>query len=179
MQKKSNEIIILIVGASGVGKDSLLKQLHKVDNINIVKRYITRKADENEDNFYLSKDEFLKLRKEEFFISSWCAHNNFYGIAKSSIENKINIISVSRSVIKDFENIFDNVYTINITLEKSSLKNRLIKRKRESLEEIEKRLQRADFELKAKNLINFENDKPILESAKNLKNVIEKISKGI
>ncbi|AXX92345.1 hypothetical protein CPU12_06990 [Malaciobacter molluscorum LMG 25693] len=176
--QKSDKIIILIVGASGVGKDSLLKQFINLENINIVKRYITRVADENEDNYYLSKKDFLDLKNADFFISSWFAHDNFYGISKNSLNNKINIISVSRTVIDDFENMFNNVFTINITLNKSSLKQRLLKRGRESIFQIENRLKRVDFEVKAKNLITFENDKPIVESAKNLIYIIEKLSKG-
>ena len=44
--------IILIVGASGVGKDSLLKSLKGKININFVKRYITREPDQLEDLKY-------------------------------------------------------------------------------------------------------------------------------
>lgn len=44
------------------------------------------------------------------------------------------------------------------------MKNRLIKRGRESLEEIQKRLDRSYDKIEAKNLINFENDKSFEES---------------
>ena len=52
--------IILLVGASGVGKDSLLNAAQKnfEKKINCVKRHITRIADENEDNYFLSDKEF-------------------------------------------------------------------------------------------------------------------------
>jgi len=45
--------IILIVGASGVGKDTLIKYARKKmkKEINFVRRYITRKPDKNEKTF--------------------------------------------------------------------------------------------------------------------------------
>ena len=162
MKKK----IILIVGASGVGKDSLIKEAKKdlKKEFNFVKRYITRKPDKNEKNYFLENCAFELLKDNDFFISSWEAHENFYGISKNSIKNRLNIISISRSKISDFEKNFKNVYVINITLNKEELKNRLIKRGRETLEEIQKRLDRSYDKIEAKNLINFENDKSFQES---------------
>lgn len=50
MKKK----IILIVGASGVGKDSLIKEAKKElkEEFNFIRRYITRKPDKNEKNYF-------------------------------------------------------------------------------------------------------------------------------
>ncbi|WP_044416679.1 hypothetical protein [Halarcobacter anaerophilus] len=58
--------IILIVGASGVGKDSLLKSLKGKININFVKRYITREPDQNENNYYIDDEAFHRLKKMIF-----------------------------------------------------------------------------------------------------------------
>lgn len=169
------KILILIVGASGVGKDTLLKELKKYLSANFIKRYITRQPDINESNYYVSKEAFKVLENSAYFISSWSAHNNFYGISKNSIKEGLNIISVSRAVIKNFEDIFEEVYTINITLNKKILKQRLLNRKRESLNEIENRLNRDYKIINAKNLIEFENNKEVNESTKELKNLIEAI----
>ncbi|RXJ87538.1 AAA family ATPase [Arcobacter sp. CECT 8985] len=174
-----SSIIILIVGASGVGKDTLIRQFKNKEDINVVRRYITRKSNEHENNHFITKDNFKKLQMQSFFISSWFAHDNFYGIPKNSLKAKTNIISVSRSVIKDFENKFNNVFTINITLEKNELKQRLLKRSRESLEQIEKRLKRADYEVEAKNLIEFENNESIEVSKSKFYDLIISISKEV
>lgn len=133
MKKK----IILIVGASGVGKDSLIKEVKKElkEEFNFIRRYITRKPDKNEKNYFLENSAFKLLKKNDYFVSSWEAHDNFYGISNESIRKGINIISISMSKIGDFEKNFEKVYVINITLNKEELKNRLIKRGRESLEE--------------------------------------------
>jgi phosphonate metabolism protein PhnN/1,5-bisphosphokinase (PRPP-forming) len=171
--------IVLIVGASGVGKDTLLKEIKKdlSKDCHFIKRYITRKPDKNEKNFYLDNYAFEILNNNNFFISTWSAHDNLYGISKKSIKEGINIISISRSKIKDFEIEFDNVYTINISVSKDELRNRLILRHRESIEEIEQRLERSYKNIEAKNLIEFNNHDSIKKSSKSLLKVLNKIIK--
>lgn len=169
--------IILIVGASGVGKDTLMKEAKKdlKKKFNFVRRYITRKPDKSEKNFFLEDSAFNVLKDNDFFISSWDAHDNSYGISKNSIKNKTNIISISRSKIEDFEKNFKSVYIINITLNEKDLRSRLIKRGRESIEEIQKRLDRKYDRIDAKNLINFENNKSFEESRSDFINILKEI----
>ncbi|RXI37569.1 hypothetical protein CRU99_11775 [Malaciobacter mytili] len=168
--------IILIVGPSGVGKDTLLKNIKNKIKANFVKRYITRVPDENESNYFLQEEAFKILEKNNFFISTWNAHNNFYGIAKNSILEGLNIISISRAKIKDFEKQYQKVYTINITLNKNDLKQRLEKRARESIEEIEKRLSRSYEKIEARNLIEFENNKNLTESVEEFLKLLGQIN---
>lgn len=168
--------IILIVGASGVGKDTLLKSIKNKIDANFTERYITREPDNNESNYYLDKDAFKILIKENFFVSTWKAHDNKYGIAHSHIKKGLNIISISRGAIKDFEDCFKNVVTINITIPKKQLLKRLKQRGRESDEQIQKRINRSYSEIQAKNLINFDNSKSIKESSSDFLELIQKIS---
>ncbi|WP_044418892.1 AAA family ATPase [Halarcobacter anaerophilus] len=168
--------IILIVGASGVGKDSLLKSLKGKININFVKRYITREPDQNENNYYIDDEAFHRLKKDDFFISTWEAHTNKYAIAKNQIVDGLNLISISRGAIKDFEGKFEYVTTINITIPKEQLFQRLKNRARESDEEIQKRIDRSYTLIDAKNLIEFDNSKSIEESTQDFINLIQQIA---
>lgn len=172
-----NTKIVLIVGPSGVGKDTLLRELKSriKGDINFVKRYITRQADENESNYYLDDYAFELLKHNSFFISTWNAHGNLYGIAKNSIKNGLNIISISRSKIKDFEYFSDNVYTINITVPKNILRQRLENRGRESSSEIEKRLQRSYKKIEANRLVEFDNSKDIESSVNDFISLLESL----
>ena len=165
--ENSQKKIILIVGPSGVGKDSILEASKEYlsSSLHLVKRYITRKPNEHEDNHYLSVDEFKVKVQENFFASHWGAHENLYGIAKASILDGVNIISISRGSIKDFEALYDKVYTLHITVPKEVLRQRLLNRGRESLEQIEKRLERSYESLEAKHLIEFDNQAPLEEGA--------------
>lgn len=172
-----NAKIVLIVGASGVGKDTLIKgakrELKK--RVNFVRRYITRKPHKSERNYFVDRQAFYILHDNHFFVSSWNAHQNYYGIAKSSIKEGLNIISISRGRIKDFEKAFREVYTINITVPKEDLRNRLILRNRESEEEIEQRLQRDYEKIEARNLIEFDNSRSIDESIEDFISLLKKI----
>lgn len=158
--------IVLIVGASGVGKDTLLQNIKGEIKANFVKRYITRKPDTNEKNFYVDKEAFGILKDDDFFISTWKAHENIYGISKNQIKKGLNIISISRGAIKDFEDRYDDVTTIEIILPRKVLYKRLKSRGREDEEAIQKRLDRSYDKIDAENLIQFTNDKPIKKSSK-------------
>jgi phosphonate metabolism protein PhnN/1,5-bisphosphokinase (PRPP-forming) len=167
--------IVLIVGASGVGKDTLLKNIQDKIEVNFIKRYITREPDDNEHNYYIDDVAFDKLKKDDFFISTWEAHSNKYAIAKNQIKSGLNIISISRGAIKDFENYFENVTTIEITLPKDILYERLKNRARESEEEIQKRLDRSYQKIDAKNIIQFDNSASISLSAEKFVTLLERI----
>jgi len=156
--------IVLIVGASGVGKDTLLIAIKDKIEINFIKRYITREPDENEHNYYIDNEAFDRLKEDDFFVSTWEAHTNKYAIAKNQIKNGLNLISISRGAIKDFENYFDNVITIEITLPRNILYERLKNRGRENEEQIQQRLKRSYKKIDANNIIQFDNSGSIEES---------------
>jgi ribose 1,5-bisphosphokinase len=168
--------IILIVGASGVGKDTLIKNIKDKVEANFLKRYITREPDNNESNYYIDDEAFDSLQSDNFFVSTWNAHNNRYGISMSHIKDGLNIISISRGAIKDFEGKFEYVTTINITIPKEQLFQRLKNRARESDEEIQKRIDRSYTLIDAKNLIEFDNSKSIEESTQDFINLIQQIA---
>ena len=81
---KLNGNLFVIVGASGVGKDTLLNEIRdKFKNFYFVKRYITRTPDDNnEDHVSISDKDFQKKVKNSFFTITWDAHSLSYGIPK-------------------------------------------------------------------------------------------------
>jgi len=167
--------IVLIVGASGVGKDTLLRNIKNRLELNFIKRYITREPDDNENNYYVDDIAFDRLKNDNFFISTWEAHHNKYGIAKNQIIEGINIISISRGAIKDFENSFNNVTTIEITLPRDILYKRLKNRARENEDEIQKRLNRSYQKINAKNILKFDNSEDIEISIEKFITLLERI----
>ena len=158
-------LLVLVVGASGVGKDSLLasarRSLGGDARFVFPRRTITRAADATEDHEAVSAAEFSTLASEGRFSFSWTAHGLHYGVP-SDIEAAISaghtvICNVSRTVIADARNRFLRVRVIEITADKAVRADRLARRRRESSAVIDARLSytpQTDSPTRADVLIN-------------------------
>lgn len=161
--------IALIVGASGSGKDSLLRaatvHFSENDNVTFLQRYITRPADQHEHNYFLDSSAFEMLKENNFFISHWQAHGNRYGIARNHLNGKggdgLTVISISRKAVVDFEREFRDVFTIKVEVKPEILRDRLRNRNRENEQAVEQRLKRAGLPIQARELIRFDNSAPL------------------
>jgi phosphonate metabolism protein PhnN/1,5-bisphosphokinase (PRPP-forming) len=174
--------IILIVGPSGAGKDSLLSLCQKAfagrDGILFIPRYVTRMPDDNERNYYLDQSAFNTLKQSGFFFIDWQAHGNCYGIGLDPLLRKDKqavIISVSRTVIGTFEQFFDDVETIFISAPESVLSKRLARRARESGPARDSRLARKDLQVIAGRISSFNNDGPLEQTAPRFIELMEHI----
>lgn len=104
--KKNNAKLIIFTGPSGVGKGTILADFFKrVDN-NIVYSIsnTTRAPRDGEINgmhyFFISKDEFENLIKEDAFLEYACYSGNYYGTNKKFVNEKI---SEGKSVLLEIE----------------------------------------------------------------------------
>lgn len=165
--------VILVVGPSGSGKDTLLRSAREhfaeEEQVAFVRRYITRQPDRNEDNYFLDPAAFTFLSNAGFFISTWQSHDNFYGIPYHALNAddmvKVAVCSVSRSAVGDFERHYAHTTTILVTAEKEVLRQRLQKRGREDDAAVRRRLARADKAVVARDLIVFDNSQSLESSA--------------
>lgn len=138
-------ILFLVVGNSGSGKDAVITWVTKhCDVLKGVKRIITRpESKRSEDFISIAKHDFCR---NKYFLE-WEVYEKLYGIKLSilkGLEQGNNyIVNISRSVIKDAFMKWPNCKLIEMRVPIDILKQRLIERGRESLEEIEKRINRA------------------------------------
>jgi phosphonate metabolism protein PhnN/1,5-bisphosphokinase (PRPP-forming) len=176
--------IILLTGASGAGKDTLLKKarvyFRNHPKIHFIKRVITRKPGEFEENYYIEDSAFELLKESGFFISWWNAHGLKYGIPRREVDHlkrgETAIVSISREKVSDFETRFkDQVVVINVTASREVIEKRLKERKRENQLQIITRLKRRDIPVTAKHLINFDNNREIDISSKAFIKLLKKI----
>jgi ribose 1,5-bisphosphokinase len=143
--------LILIVGPSGAGKDTLLglARVACADDRNIVfpRRVVTREASAFEDNDQISHDGFARALAEDAYAMHWQAHGHCYGVPRA-IDDEIRagrtvIVNVSRTVICAMRLAYADVVVVSITAPPQVLAERLAMRARGSDGKIEHRLGRT------------------------------------
>ena len=85
------------MGASASGKTEVAKMLGKLFSIKKVVTHTTREMRVNEvngrDYHFVTKEEFLRLKAEDYFVETVEYNDNFYGTSKAEIAmNKVLII---------------------------------------------------------------------------------------
>jgi ribose 1,5-bisphosphokinase len=143
--------LVLVVGPSGAGKDTLLglAKAASADDANIVfpRRAITREATVSEDNEQLSPGAFREAVERGAFAVNWEAHGHCYGL-RSALDDDIRagrivVANVSRTVIGALRRAYLDVMVIAITAPPEILARRLASRGRGSDGKIEQRLGRT------------------------------------
>jgi len=145
--------LFAVVGPSGAGKDTLLDALRdRRSDLRMVRRAITRpEAAGGEDFEGVSVAEFERRREAGDFALWWGAHGLFYGIPKD-VEDWLAagedvMFNGSRGVLAEAGARFPELHVLHVTASAPVLAERLATRGRESAEDIEARLRRADYAL--------------------------------
>lgn len=143
--------LYLVVGPSGVGKDTLIdgarEALSGETNVVFARRVITRQSDAGGENHeYASDGQFETRRGSGDFMLDWEAHGFKYAIPASYYGHldggRSVIANVSRSVIKTAIANCAPAVVLEISASPDILADRLKHRKRETEAEIRKRLSR-------------------------------------
>ena len=143
--------LILVVGPSGAGKDTLLGLARAAcaDDNSIVfpRRAVTREASSFEDNEQLSLDAFRQARSLGDFAVDWEAHGHCYALSRA-IDDDIRarrtvVANVSRTVIDAARRTYANVTVVSIAAPPEILAERLGTRARGSDGKLVDRLRRA------------------------------------
>ncbi|MEP3045472.1 MAG: phosphonate metabolism protein/1,5-bisphosphokinase (PRPP-forming) PhnN [Roseibium sp.] len=173
-QKLGPGRMILVVGPSGAGKDTLMSalkdRLKDRADVDFARRAITREADPDaEDHDTLSHAEFEQLVADGTVALSWEAHGLGYVIPRhydQAIRRGDTIIANgSRKVLKQAVDKYETAIVLLITAPVEVLAERLAARGRESKDEIERRLKRAGLEPEnVPNLVRIENTGPVEDS---------------
>lgn len=165
---KRRGILYVITSPSGGGKTSIINILkNSMDNLNVSVSYTSRPIRSGEQNgkdyFFISREEFIKSRDNNFFIEYAEVFGNFYGVPKENLENNISsgidtIFAITYHGYNELKKLFPNDVVGIFILPKSEkdLKERLLARKTESKESIEIRLMQLEDEIqKAKEFSYF------------------------
>jgi ribose 1,5-bisphosphokinase len=142
--------LIYLIGPSGSGKDSLLDTAR--DELNrrgcrVVRRVITRSAEAvGEAAQAVSVEQFLVMQAQGEFALSWQANGLYYGIPVEIdtwlAEGHDVLVNGSRGHLPEARQRYPDLLAVLLTVNDSTLRERLLARGRESVADIEARLQR-------------------------------------
>ena len=158
MQNDRENILVILSSPSGVGKTTLTKKIQqKYKSFKISVSHTTRAPRSNEidgvDYFFVSKEKFTQLIQEKKFYEHAKIFENYYGTLKKNVDDMKNendiIFDIDWQGTKQLTN-FKNLNLIKIYLitSKDELKKRLINRNQNSPQEIEKRFNSFDDDIK-------------------------------
>jgi ribose 1,5-bisphosphokinase len=143
--------LVLVVGPSGAGKDTLLKGARAAcaydPAVVFPRRVVTRPGSEAEDHESIDTAAFARAASEGAYALSWQAHGNSYGIP-SSIDRDIRagrtvVCNVSRTVVDVARQRYSLVTVVEITAPAQVLQSRLASRQRSGDGDIARRLERS------------------------------------
>ena len=151
-------IMVILSSPSGAGKTTITKKIQqKYHSFKLSVSHTTRKPRPNEvdgvDYHFISSKEFKNFIDENKFYEHAKIFDNFYGTLKNSVNEMLKkndiIFDIDWQGTKQLSQ-FKNLNLIKIYLippNKSELKNRLIKRNQDSLEEVERRFKAFDDDI--------------------------------
>jgi len=159
MSHDVNNIMVVLSSPSGAGKTTITKKIQqKYQSFKISVSHTTRKPRPNEvdgvDYNFISENEFKNLIKNQNFYEYAKIFDNYYGTHKKTVDElfKTNdiIFDIDWQGTKQLSH-FKNLNLIKIYIippNKDELKQRLIKRNLDPLEEVEKRFNAFDEDVK-------------------------------
>jgi phosphonate metabolism protein PhnN/1,5-bisphosphokinase (PRPP-forming) len=146
-----SERLIVVVGPSGAGKDSVLQAWTALrtpgEYVHLAQRVITRPHDGGaERHESVSEEAFATLLQEGAFATHWDAHGLRYGVRHRELAplaaNEWVVLNSSRAHLATLRAQAPKLKVVEITAPAELLAQRLAGRGREDAPEVAKRLQR-------------------------------------
>jgi guanylate kinase len=155
---KNKGMIIIVSAPSGAGKTSICDSLIKSDkNIVYSISTTTRQPRPGEKNgkeyFFVDDKKFKDMIKDKMFVEYAKVHNHFYGTSKKMLEETLNkgkdiLLDIDVQGAIKIKKKYKNALMIFITTPTLKiLKERLIKRNKDSIDVINTRVKNAKKEL--------------------------------
>ncbi len=160
MLNNTHHLIFLISAPSGTGKTTLIHHIIGLDpTIALSVSHTTRKPREGEihgkDYYFITLEEFHRLIEEDAFLEWAKVHGEFYGTSKSEINR---LFQAGKDVVLDIDvqgatQVMERLnpdMLVSIFIQPPDLetiRNRLVARGKDSVDQIKKRLKAAENEL--------------------------------
>ena len=141
-------VFFLVVGPSGVGKDTLIDGARRAEpDLVIARRVITRPAGSpGEDHEALDEAAFARQADQGAFLITWGAHDLRYGLRRELLDHLAQgrhvLANGSRTVIGELAGKVPHLVVVEVTAPPELLRDRILSRGRENAEQAGKRLER-------------------------------------
>jgi guanylate kinase len=176
LEKKSKGSIFIVSAPSGAGKTTMCKQIiMSVENIRPSVSFTTRppRAGEipDEDYCFVSEEEFNAMIERSDFVEWARVHGNLYGTSRLKLEELIRaghdvLLDIDTQGARQIQSSFSNaVYIFILPPSMKELKHRLEGRMSNSVEDMNRRLQRAVEEIKEYKMYDYVIVNDILENS--------------
>ena len=170
-QRPEQNKVLVVVGPSGVGKDTLMQKVFD-KHPNVFKKGVTHTSrkmrngeKEGYNYYYVTEEEFLKMKDEDKFVEFNYYNKNYYGLSKMELKNQTNgdkilyvIIDINGAKNVNKAKIPAN-YVAILPPNEETLNERLKGRGTESEDVIKGRLETAKTELREIEKCEFFNHK--------------------
>ena len=154
MSTKNSGTLFIIAAPSGAGKTSLVKALSKkTNNLSISISHTTRQPREDEregeDYFFIEEKKFIDLVKENYFLEYAKVFDNYYGTSRSLVGSEIEagrnvILEIDWQGAKQVKSVELEIISIFILPPNyQALRERLLNRKKDNIQTIERRMSAA------------------------------------
>ncbi len=161
----NRNVLVVLSGPSGVGKGTLAKLLVENNkNISLSISCTTRAPRDGEVNgreyFFIEKEDFKSKIENDGFLEYSNHFENYYGTPKQfvldSLKEKDVLLEIDVNGGLEVKKNFPSAVLIMIVPpSREEIRNRLIKRNTETIEKINSRMERIDYELSKKDLYDY------------------------
>ena len=151
-------ILVVISGPSGVGKDTVIQELRKLDRpwhfpVTATTRLPRPGEQDGKEYHFLARDEFEKKIQRSEFLEYAEVYGNFYGVPRSEIRDNLKtgkdvVLKIDVQGAATIKKLVpESVLIFLIAESKSALISRLANRQTEELDDLERRISTAETEL--------------------------------
>ena len=151
-------LLAIISGPSGVGKDTVINELRKLERpwyfpITSTTRPLRSGEENGREYHFLTRDDFVRKVARAEFLEHAEVYGNFYGVPRSEVRDGLKsgkdvILKIDVQGASTIKNIIPGAILIFIVAEsRSELISRLSHRQTESSEELQRRISTAEEEL--------------------------------
>lgn len=158
MKTKKLGSLIVISGPSGVGKDTICKEVLKknkdlVLSVSMTSREMRKGEAEGKDYYFVSREEFEKRVKNNELLEYATVHGEYYGTPKKEVLDRLNngidviLVIDIQGALNIKEMYRDGIFIFIMPPDMKTLRDRLINRKTESIEKIISRFTSAYKEI--------------------------------